>query len=68
MAHVLVVATSSATDAAFLVVFGLFVVAMVVLVAIVVVWAVRHDMAGRSAWRQRQSERGGTVLPPGDDR
>ncbi|HWD55878.1 MAG TPA: hypothetical protein VG346_12190 [Acidimicrobiales bacterium] len=43
-----------ATDAAFVVVFGLFVVALVVLVVIIVVWAVRHDVVGRRAWRERQ--------------
>jgi hypothetical protein len=43
-----------ATNVAFYVVFGLFVVAMMVLTVIVVVWAVRHDMTGWKAWRQRQ--------------
>jgi hypothetical protein len=43
-----------ATNAAFVVVFGLFVVALVVLVVIVIVWAVRHDIVGRRAWRERQ--------------
>jgi len=36
-----------ATDVAFFVVFGLFVVAMVVLVALIIVRAVRHDVIGR---------------------
>ncbi len=48
------VPVASATDTAFFVIFGLFVVAMVVLAVIIVVWAVRHDLAGRKAWRQRQ--------------
>ncbi len=43
-----------ATSAAFFVVFGLFVVAMVVLLVIIITWAVRHDIAGRRAWRARQ--------------
>jgi hypothetical protein len=43
-----------ATNAGFAVVFGLFVVAMVVLVVIIIVWAVRHDVAGRRVWRERQ--------------
>jgi hypothetical protein len=43
-----------ATNAAFFVVFGLFVVAMVVLIVIIIMWAVRHDIAGRRAWRERQ--------------
>jgi hypothetical protein len=40
-----------ATNAAFFVIFGVFMVAMVVLVVIVIVWAVRHDVEGRRAWR-----------------
>jgi hypothetical protein len=44
-----------ATNVAFYVVFGLFVAAMVVLAAIIVVWAVRHDMTGWKAWRARQT-------------
>jgi hypothetical protein len=43
-----------ATDTAFFVIFGIFVVALVVLAVIVIVWAVRHDVAGRRAWRERQ--------------
>ena len=43
-----------ATSTAFFVVFGVFVVAMLVLIAIIIVWAVRHDVAGRRAWRRRQ--------------
>jgi hypothetical protein len=43
-----------ATNTAFAVVFGVFVAAMVVLIVIIVVWAVRHDIAGRRAWRARQ--------------
>jgi hypothetical protein len=44
-----------ATDAAFFVIFGVFVVALLVLAVIVIVWAVRHDIAGRQAWRERQA-------------
>jgi hypothetical protein len=43
-----------ATDTAFYVVFGLFVAAMLVLIVIVMVWAIRHDVAGRKVWRSRQ--------------
>jgi hypothetical protein len=43
-----------ATNTAFFVVFGVFVVAMVVLIAVIIVWAVRRDIAGRRAWRSRQ--------------
>ena len=45
------------TDAAFYVVFGIFVVAMVVLAVIIVVWAVRHDMTGWKAWRKDRRPR-----------
>jgi len=55
-----------ATNTAFAVVFGLFVVAMVVLIVIIIVWAVRHDTAGRRAWRKRQQAalQAGQELPP----
>jgi hypothetical protein len=43
-----------AVNVAFVVVFGLFVVAMVVLAVLVITWAVRRDRVGRQAWRQRQ--------------
>lgn len=62
MASALVLA--SAGNAAFYVVFGIFVVAMVVLAVIVIMWAVRHDMAGRRAWRERQAARGSTPPDP----
>ena len=45
---------ASAGNTAFFVIFGIFVVAMLALVVIVIMWAVRHDMAGRKAWRARQ--------------
>lgn len=56
---------AAAGEAAFYVIFGIFVVAMLVLIVVVVTWAVRHDIAGRRAWRERQAarERGGA--PPG---
>jgi hypothetical protein len=61
MAPALVLA--SAGNTAFFVIFGIFVVAMLALVVIVIMWAVRHDMAGRKAWRARQQAR---VQPPSD--
>jgi hypothetical protein len=61
MAPALVLA--SAGNTAFFVIFGFFVVAMLALVIIVIMWAVRHDMAGRKAWRARQQAR---VQPPSD--
>ena len=54
---------ASAGNTAFFVIFGLFVVAMITLAVIVIMWAVRHDMAGRKAWRARQEAR---VQPPPD--
>jgi hypothetical protein len=55
---------ASAGNTAFYVIFGIFVVAMLALAVIVIVWAVRHDMAGRAAWRERQM-RQGAPPPPG---
>jgi hypothetical protein len=51
-------------DTAFFVIFGLFVVAMLVLVVIVITWALRHDIAGRRAWRERQEARVRGETPP----
>ena len=53
-----------ATDVAFFAIFGIFVVAMVVLAVLVTVWAVRHDLAGRKAWRERQQSRSEQSPPP----
>jgi hypothetical protein len=49
---------ASAGNTAFFVIFGIFVLAMLALVVIVIMWAVRHDIAGRRAWRERQQARG----------
>ena len=59
-----------ATNIAFYVVFGIFVVAMVVLAGIIVVWAVRHDMTGWKAWRERQEAAALSqqAQPPAQDR
>jgi hypothetical protein len=57
---------ASAGNTAFFVIFGVFVVAMLALVVIVIMWSVRHDIAGRKAWRTRQEERGDYPTdPPG---
>ncbi len=55
-----------ATNTAFYVVFGIFVVAFVVLVVLTIRWAVRHDMAGWKVWRKEQEEaaRAAGTLPP----
>jgi len=44
-----------AADVAFAVVFGVFVVAVVVLAVITLTWAVRRDRAGRRAWLARRA-------------
>jgi uncharacterized membrane protein YdbT with pleckstrin-like domain len=57
-----------ATNVAFFVVFGIFVVAIVALAVFIVVWAVRHDMAGWKIWRGQQedaAEAAGTLPPDG---
>ena len=53
---------ASAGNTAFFVIFGIFVVAIIALAVIVIMWAVRHDLAGRKAWRERQ-EAGGSSPP-----
>ena len=55
---------ASAGNIAFFVIFGIFVVAMIALVVIVIMWAVRHDLAGRQAWRTRQEARARGQQPP----
>jgi hypothetical protein len=54
-------APAAASNVAFFVIFGVFVAAMLVLIAIIIVWAVRHDIAGRRAWMERRQQgiRGG---------
>lgn len=61
MASALVAQPVVGADASFDVVFGLFVVAVVVLSAITLRWALRRDRAGRAQWLRRRSEelRGG---------
>jgi hypothetical protein len=54
---------ASAGNTAFFVIFGIFVVAMIALAVIVIMWAVRHDLAGRRAWRARQEARAGGQHP-----
>ncbi|MGO8862424.1 MAG: hypothetical protein ACLQRH_16920 [Acidimicrobiales bacterium] len=49
--------TMLASNAPFDVLFGIFVVALVVLVVIVLTWAIRRDRAGRAAWVQRRQEK-----------
>jgi predicted lysophospholipase L1 biosynthesis ABC-type transport system permease subunit len=49
--------------AAFAVLFGIFVVALLVLIVITLRWVFRRDKAGRIAWREQQLARQGR--PPG---
>ncbi len=49
--------TLLASNVAFAVIFGIFLVALVVLIVIVLTWAIRSDRKGRAAWRQRQLDR-----------
>jgi len=51
-----------ASNTAFAITFGVFVVALVALIVIVLRWAIRRDRTGRVAWRQRQQER----MTPGE--
>jgi hypothetical protein len=44
-----------ASNTAFFALFGVFVVAIVVLTFITLRWAIRRDKAGRAAWRERQT-------------
>jgi hypothetical protein len=53
-----------ASDAAFAVVFGIFIVAMLTMIVIVLRWAIRRDRSGRAAWRQRQQD--GSTAAEGD--
>jgi hypothetical protein len=45
-----------ATDTAFFVLFGIFVVAFAVLAVITVTWAIRRDRAGRADWARRRED------------
>jgi hypothetical protein len=58
MAAALLLPTLLASDVAFVVIFGFFVVAMIVLIVITLIWVFRRDRALRAAWRQRQVDAG----------
>lgn len=56
-----------ASDVAFAVLFGIFIVALLVLIVIVFTWALRRDKQGRAAWRQRQLDKSAAAegdVPP----
>ncbi len=42
---------------AFGVIFGIFLVALLVLIVIVLRWAIRRDRQGRELWKERQASR-----------
>ena len=46
--------TMLASNVPFDILFGIFVLALLTLVVIVITWALRRDRAGRAAWVQRQ--------------
>lgn len=54
----LVLAATAHSNAAFAVVFGIFVVALLILAVVVVTWAIRRDRNGLREWRRRRVERG----------
>jgi hypothetical protein len=45
-----------ANNTAFFVTFGIFVVALLALIVIVLTWAIRRDRAGRAAWMLRRQQ------------
>jgi hypothetical protein len=54
----------AASNVPFAIIFGIFVVALVAMIVITLMWAVRRDRPGRAAWRQHQEER--IAGPEGD--
>jgi hypothetical protein len=54
--NVVALTPTLATNAAFVVVFAVFVVALLVLAVVATTWAIRHDRAGRQAWLQRRRQ------------
>jgi hypothetical protein len=60
----------AANDVAFGIIFGIFVLALLTLIVIVLRWAIGRDRQGRAAWRSRQigganSTNGDSPVPPG---
>ena len=56
-----------ASNVPFAIIFGIFVVALIVLIVIVLMWAIRRDRVGRAEWRKRQQGEAATGegdLPP----
>jgi hypothetical protein len=55
--------TLTTSNAAFFTIFGIFIVAMLVLIFLTLRFVIRRDRAGRAAWLERQVERQ-IELPP----
>jgi hypothetical protein len=64
MAPALLSPELAASNTAFFVIFGVFVVAFVVLAFITVRWAIRRDRSGRQAWEEQRQTKSPPV-PPG---
>jgi uncharacterized membrane protein len=70
-AHAHSLAVLLASNVPFAIIFGIFIAALVTMIVITLMWAVRRDRPGRAAWRQRQAERADAAerdLPPGPQR
>jgi uncharacterized membrane protein len=52
-----VLALLASNSVAFGIIFGIFVVALLVLIVIVLKWAIGRDRQGREQWKQRQASR-----------
>jgi len=57
MLHARLLQMVAASNAAFFTLFGVFVVAMLVLIFLTLRWVIRRDRAGRRAWVERQVAR-----------
>ena len=57
-------ALAGSSTAAFAVVFGIFVVALVGLVIWVAIWAIRRDSSGRKRWEAERLKGEGRDVPP----
>jgi hypothetical protein len=49
--------TMLASNAPFYILFGIFIVALLILVVVVLTWAIRRDRAGRAAWLKRRQDK-----------
>jgi hypothetical protein len=56
-APALPVAAATHSNTAFAVVFGIFVVAILILAVVIITWAVKRDRVGLAEWRRKRMER-----------